>query len=160
MNSLVPIVVPKDWPEKYMTAHRQSLREKSFFSWLFSFTMSKYRALDNDVESKLKERKVTIEKAWENYPEFIEVVKTLQRLLNEHLWDFYPIFIPEDSYYLLGQMLTDDLCEIEMIMAIEEEFCIEFNDKLFDQDKSMLEIVKVIKNEIKTNKNLSTKRKS
>ena len=54
------------------------------------------------------------------------------------------MFIPEDSYYLLGQLLTGDLCEVEMIMAMEEEFRVKFGDSFFDSDLSMLQLVEFI----------------
>ena len=155
MNEPHPITVPQDWSDQ-VANYDKYFEDLSFCKFLLLLISGRLQRrnpdpwvqLDKEVKEKLLRRSFTIESAWRNYPQYLETVRKLQQLLNECLWRFDPVFIPEDSYYLLGQMLTGDLCEVDMIMSIEYEFDIDIDDSFFDNDLTMLELVEHIKSKM------------
>lgn len=139
-----PIKLPQDWP-KY--DYKLDAVYQSFGFWeKVNFNLStRWKKLDIWVKKKLKDREnadfITL---WKEYPELINDAQKLQNILKEQLWSFAPNFIPEDSYILLGQLLTGDLCEIDAIMDIEECFKISLPDEHTFWDKTISELLKYI----------------
>jgi len=121
-RKVIPLVVPPDWPRAVLPGKRVRLKLPLVGPVTFRIPQSKYRMLDRMVEENLKGRDLSIEEAWSEHPQLLGIVRELRQILDKELWGFEPAFIPEDSYPLLGQWLTGDLCEIEAMMAIEERF--------------------------------------
>jgi len=142
--NIEPIKLPLDWPD--IDCPRKRIQKKiPVIGYIIGiFFTSKWVTLDNMVIEKLESRTITFEELWKEYPELLDTAKNVQNILKEHLWDFYPNFAPEDSYLLLGQLYTGDLCEVEAIMALEEYFKIKFPNEESFFDKSMLELIKYI----------------
>ena len=140
-----PLHIPIGWPESFPDPQREARQKHPLWGWLIAlFRRSRFRVLDEHVESALRARCDSLDDAWQEYPEYTTIINTLQTLLAEQLWGFAPVFVPKDSYVLLGQILTGDLCEVEMIMAIEEAFQIEIPRDMFTDDPTMLSMVKLI----------------
>ena len=83
MSDIIPLKVPDGWPHKYMSDYRHSKRKESLWRWLCARAESIYAILDHEVESKLRQRELSIEEAWNNYPQNLEIVKRIQPLLKE-----------------------------------------------------------------------------
>jgi hypothetical protein len=143
-----PIEVPDTWPNGYPNKRGEYLKKHPYWGWLIAyFLYDRFAALDSEVKGKLQSRHFSIEEAWRDYPDLIDDAKRIQNLMKENLWGFSPVFIPSDSYWLLGQLLTGDLGELEMIMAIEEEYKIKIPDDYFKEDITMLNFINYIKGE-------------
>lgn len=100
--------------------------------------------LDRWVESELKKRTFSIEEGWKNQKHLLPIVLQLRLLFEEHIWLFRPIILPEDRYALVGMLLTGDLNEVEMVMAIQEEFGLKLEDSFFHADLTILDLVQAI----------------
>lgn len=142
-----PLELPAEWPD--IDCPRKRVREKIpllglLVCWLFD---SRWLTLDRMVERHLKQRDTTIEEAWRDHPELLDIARDVQLILEEELWYFKPVFIPEDPYSLLGQLYTGDLCEIAAIMAIEQHFGIELPTDGGLVDAKMIDLARFIKQE-------------
>ena len=73
-------------------------------------------------------------------------MKKVQAILNDYLWNFDPLFIPEDSYLLIGQVLTGDLCEVEALQRIEKDFRLKINPDDGVIEGTMLDMALYIEN--------------
>jgi len=143
-QQITPLALPAEWPD--IDCPRKRVREKvpvigALVCWLFA---SRWLTLDKMVQNALKARGVTIEEAWVDYPELLGIARDLQLILDEQLWGFKPIFVPEDPYSLLGQLYTGDLCEVEAIMTIEEHFGVELPKDGSLVDAKMVELAEFI----------------
>ncbi len=142
---VTPLKVPPGWPDDFPDPRREFRKAHPVLGWLVTpFIRSRFAILDEQVEAELRARELTLEEAWETYPEYSEIVTRLQSFLEDHLWFFPPVFVPEDSYTILGQWLTGDLCEMSMLMAIEEEFKLKISDDFILNDPTILDLVRFI----------------
>ncbi|NCC61999.1 MAG: hypothetical protein EOM12_13910 [Verrucomicrobiae bacterium] len=120
-----PIRVPRGWPDhlpEYIFP-----KKKSICYYLRRIFSSIHNDLEIHVEKRLKRRTCDLDDLWRDYPELINTAKELQRALKKQLWGFEPVYAPFDSYLLIGQVLTGDLCEVEALMEIEEIFGVKIN---------------------------------
>lgn len=144
MNTLT---ISREWtdsPHDYENFYKSL----SIFGKLNFFLSSKHQKINIWVEAKLFERdNEMFKKAWSKYPDLAAVVKEVQRILEDQIWCFPPNFMPENSYILLGQLLTGGLCDIEGIMAIEEEFGIVLPEDEQFYYRTMLELIEYINKE-------------
>lgn len=119
-----PIRLPGAWPNQFIAfAAAEGIRT----GWLDRafHRFSRYRLLEKWVEEKLRERTCDLESAWSSAPELLPLARKVSKILEDALWGFPVVVIPEDEYRLVGKFLTGDLEEIEALMAIEEEFDIQ-----------------------------------
>ena len=142
--NIKPITLPLEWPD--IDCPRKRIQKKiPVIGYVIGiFFASKWLTLDRMVSKELKSREIAFDDLWSDYPKLSNIAKEVQEILKEQLWGFYPKFAPEDSYLLLGQLCTGDLCEVEAIMTLEEYFKIDFPDEENFFDKSMLELIEYI----------------
>lgn len=65
----------------------------------------------------------------------IEIAGKINNICVEQIgWNKGTVFIPSDPFCLMIELYTGDLCEVEAMMAIEEEFSIKFPIDYFDEE--------------------------
>lgn len=137
--------IPSDWPDDFPDPRRAYCKTHPILGRLVApFLRSRFAILDEQVEAELRCRDLTLEEAWAASPEHLEVVTRLHAFFEEHLWFFSPGFLPEDSLMLLGRWITGDLCELSMLMAIEEEYNVKIPEDFIFGDPTMLDLVHFI----------------
>ncbi len=103
--------------------------------------------LDILAENEMKNRRCDITDIWAEHPEYVTIAQALQKILGDSCWRFSPVFAPEDDYFIIGQVLTGDLCEIEAVRDVEEKYGVtlfvkrDFHPVL---NSTMLDVVKYI----------------
>ena len=141
----IPLEIPEGFPKDYPDRRSEFRQRHPVWGWLVAwFHLNKWRVLEREFAQKLSARSTSLKDEWRDYPEFWETLQALQTLFNEHLWLEDIVFLPEDPYCIIGQLVTGDLCEVEAIMAIEEEFGIEIGEDDFNPKTTMLDFVRLI----------------
>ena len=148
MNT-VPLAIPEGFPKDYPDPRSEFRQRHPLWGWLVAqFHPDKWGVLEREFAQALSERSTSLEDEWSDYPEFLPTLRRLQKIFNEHLWLEDVVFIPEDPYCIIGQLVTGDLCEVEAIMAIEEEFGIKIGDADLLPETTMLDFVRLVESRI------------
>lgn len=64
-----------------------------------------------------------------------EIARKINSICIEQIaWDEDVVFLPNDPFCLMIELYTGDLCEVEAIMAIEEEFSLKFPYETFEEE--------------------------
>ena len=112
--------------------------------------MGIFRKVEEDICQKLEKRqKENIFALWIKYPQYHNIVSEVQAILYDEwkpLGIHNLIFIPEDDYYIMGMLLTGDLCEIDIIDNVEEKYKIKVDIEQIS-NMTMLEFVQFIYDE-------------
>lgn len=101
--------------------------------YLFSIE-NKYEYLDRHVKEQLIQRGPWVDSIWDF--DKSKLVKEVNEIYGDRLWGMDCFFIPEDPCELLGQVLTGDLIELEILLDVEDRFGIKISkeeqNKIFD----------------------------
>lgn len=137
-----PITIPDSWPDRfYAFAAEQGIPLKVTDILARALGRNPHWLLDHWVATQLRQRKVSLEDAWTDYPELLRFAERLQPLFAEILWSFKPVFLPGDHFALLSRVFSGQFREVEMVIAIEQEFDSNLPDQLFPMRLTMLELL-------------------
>lgn len=144
-----PLRWPEDWPGDDPECPCKKVASLSSYEksneCFFCLRIIELEKMENIIHKRLEERKFPFEKTWSEYPELLEIALEIRGILKEFCYGFYPNFIPEDSYLLIGQWITGDLVELELIDEIGGHYGIIFPPYFDFFDKSMMEFIEYIK---------------
>jgi len=83
------------------------------------------------IQKQLDERGIIKEEFWSQYSIDIKIKHKIDKMLIEYLgWDKNSTFHPEDEFHIIMQLKYGDLGEVEFMMAVEEDFEIEWPEEL------------------------------
>ena len=90
------------------------------------------------IDKQLKQRPIfddeSLKKIWTDL-EHITIAQKINSICIEQIgWDEGTVFLPNDPFCLMIELYTGDLCEVEAIMAIEEDFFLKFPDEYFNEE--------------------------
>ena len=140
-----PLAIPDGFPADYPDPRSEFRQRHPVWGWAVAqFHPDKWGILEGEFAEELSKRSRSLEDEWSDFPEFWETLYLLQKIFNKHLWLEDVIFIPEDPYAVIGQLVTGDLCEVEAIMAIEEEFGIKIEETDLTPETTMVEFVRLV----------------
>lgn len=140
-----PLAIPDGFPKDYPGQRSEFRKKHPLWEWVVGgFHPNKYGALEREFAAELSRRSKSLEVEWKDYPQYHETLHGLQKIFNELLWFADVVFIPDDPYCIIGQLVTGDLCEVEAIMAIEEEFGIEIGGEDLVPEMTMLDFVRLV----------------
>tara|TARA_R110002096_G_scaffold52142_21_gene136059 strand:+ start:1114 stop:2034 length:921 start_codon:yes stop_codon:yes gene_type:complete len=140
-----PIAISENWKQSFFAfARREGLTITPLDRIRHIFRLPPFDLVDTWVYTKLISRSGSIEEAWSSYPEFLPIVNSLHQVLETHLWSHSLLIIPKDQYSAIVRILTGDLDEVEVLMAIEEEFDLAFDDSITNPDFTVLDLVTYI----------------
>ena len=78
------------------------------------------------------ERGIIPESEWEKHQYSYDIRKKLERIVIDHAFPQKSTFHPLDPFELMMVLRYGDLNEIEIMMAIEDEFGVEMGEELID----------------------------
>ncbi len=85
-------------------------------------------------ESRAMPGSTELDILWESRKK-ADIARKINNLCIEQIgWKENTIFLPDDPFCLMIELYTGDLCEVEAIMAIEEDFSIKFPKTFFIEE--------------------------
>lgn len=144
-HDIKPLEWPGDWPEIGCPINNPQGISSFFHNFFCHFFGCGYGKLEKLFNKELKSRNFSFKEIWSQYPDLLEIALGVQRILGEQWYQFMPLFIPQDSYLILGQMITGDLSEVEILLVMEDHFKVTFPEDSKFYEKTMLQFMEYLR---------------
>jgi len=103
--------------------------------WLWQPT--EWHAYFQSIERQVRERGPVPEGVW-GTPQRLAIAKRIEEILGKVCWPKRLSFHPDDPWLVIGELQVGDLSEVEALMEIEEQFCLDLPEDFVNETAALL----------------------
>jgi hypothetical protein len=97
---------------------------------IFLLDPNRWRPYRRELRNQIEARGAIPNDVWQTGARRA-VARRIEELICEHCWGEAYAFHPNDPWFVIGEIEVGDLSEVELIMAIEEEYGIDLSEQRF-----------------------------